>query len=114
MPVVGKSDVGKIAFQTDFCISATSISLLTWRGLHSFMVLAVIAAVFIISIVVLTLAPASVALSSSALRSRMDLVTTLAVTSARHSHICAMAASRSALLMDEEETTLAAVTLAGG
>ena len=77
------------------------------------MVLAAIAAVFIISIVELTLVPASLALPSSALRSWIDLVTTLAVTSARHSHIFSMAVSRSALLMDEEETTLAAVTSGG-
>ena len=76
------------------------------------MVLAMPAAVFMISIVVLTLPPASATLSSSALRSRIDLVIATAMTGARVSHKFPIAASRSALLVDEEETTLAAVALA--
>ena len=99
------------------------------------MALAVPAAVLMTSSVVLTLVPASVALFSSALRSRIDLVTAVAMTHARDCHsipiaesisallakpatavsklalLVATAASRSALLVEEEETTLAAGTL---
>ena len=86
------------------------------------MALAVPAAVLMTSSVVLTLVPASAALFSSALRSRIDLVTAVARTFARHCHntpmaesisalFLATAASRSALLVEEEETTFAADTL---
>ncbi len=76
------------------------------------MALAMLAAVFMISIVVLGFPPASAALSSSALRSRIDLVTAVAMTGANICHRLPMAVSRSALLVDEEETTVAAVGLA--
>ena len=86
------------------------------------MALAVLAAVLMTSSVVLTLVPASAALLSSALRSRIDLVTAVAMTHARDCHsipiaasmsalLVAIAASRSALLVEEEETTFDAVTL---
>ena len=70
-----------------------------------------VAATILDNIVPLTLEPASAALSSSALRSRTDRAATVAITPARDFHSSPMAASRSALLIDEEETTLAAVTL---
>ena len=76
------------------------------------MVLAMPAANPMISDVVLTLTPASAAFSSSPLRSRIDLVIATAMIGAKVTQRFAMAASRSALLVDEEETTLATVALA--
>ena len=54
----------------------------------------------------------SAALSSSALRSRIDLVIAVVMTGASICHKLPMAVSRSALLVDKEETTVAAVGLA--